>query len=152
MNDLLPILILSLAMGIFFTYKVVKGVRIYLDYKNGKMGKAKIIKQEWINTPIAKFSYLYPKQQLRIRYQFVLDNRVYEKEDDDIHFKYKKSENYPVPKVGDVINVFMPGSNNPNLVTINKTEDTIKPIIGIAFLAGLSFCIAFLIIYNIIKA
>ena len=148
MNELLPILIISLAMGIFFTYKVVKGIKTHLDYQNGKVIKAKIMNIEWIKSPPARFSVLYPNKQLRIQYQFVLNGKVYEKEDDDIYFKYKENDHYPMPKIGDIISVYVPGSNNPDLVTINKTEHTIKPIIGIAFLAIFSFGIALLVIYN----
>ncbi len=148
MNELIPILIISLTAGCFFTYKVIKGIIQYRDYRYGKMTKAQVKKIEWIDTPIMRFSYLYPKKQLRISYLFVLDDTIYEKDDDDIHFRYKQGNHNLIPKEGDVINVFVPKSKNPNKVTINKTEDTIKPIIGIVFLAILSFGIATLVIYN----
>ncbi|WP_148781587.1 hypothetical protein [Aquimarina intermedia] len=112
------------------------------------MIKAKVIKTEWIKTPLIKFSYLFPDKQLRILYRFVLDSDIYEKEDDDIHFAFKRFGPKPIPNKNDEINVFVPKSKNPNKVTFNESSNTIKPIIGFAFLAILSFGITSLIIYN----
>lgn len=145
MNE--PFLIF-LALGFFFTYKVVKGITSYLEYKSGKTIEAKVIKTEWINTPIIKFSSLYPKEQLRIAYRFSLHNSTYEKEEEDIHFKFKKGRKNRTPKENDLITVFAPKSNNPNKVTMNQFKDTIKPIIALAALALLAFGIAALIIFN----
>ena len=150
MNDNYTIMVITIMFGCLFTYKVVKGIWSYFDFKYGKVIKAKVVQIEWINAPLMKFSYLFPKEQLKILFHFSLDgSKMYEKEDIDIHFRYKKGYNSLVPKEGSIIDVYVPKSNNPNKVTFNKSKNTVKPIIGFGFLAILSFSIASLVFYNL---
>ena len=149
MDDQYIIVIITLLMGSFFTYKVIKGIWSYHDFKYGSIMKAKVVKMEWINAPLMKFSYLYPKKQLKIVFRFSMNNDLYEKEDVDIHFMYKKEINNSIPKEGNLIDVYVPRSRNPNRVTFNRPENTIKPIIGFAVLAFLSFSIAILVLFNL---
>ena len=149
MKDNLTILGITIFFGSFFTYKVIRGIWSYLDFKYGKVMKAKVVKMEWIDAPLMKFSYLYPKKQLKIVFHFSMNNDLYEKEDVDIHFRYKKGINNSIPKEGDMIDVYVPRSNNPNKVTFNKYESTLRTIIGFAVLAFISFSITALVLYNL---
>ncbi len=148
MNELLPILIISLTSTVFFFYKVIKGVRMHIGYRFGKKSNAEIVKAEWVDAPPAKFSSLYPKKQLKVCYRFNLGDDLYEKEDYDIHFRYRYLTDKVILKKGQSITIYIPKNNNPDRVTINKSEDTILPIIGFGFLGLISTGIAFLVLYN----
>lgn len=149
MNDLYIFVFLLGALITFFIYKIVKGILSIYNYKKGYKMKAKVVDLLWIKTPPARFSYLYPTEQLRITFRFVLENDTYEKSETDIHFKYKKVNFKSLPKIGDELEVYVPKNKDPNKVTINNINKTILPLIGLSLMVFFCLTILFLIMKNI---
>lgn len=121
MRDTKIFLIILIIITAFFVYKIVKEIISFFDYKNGKILKGEILDIEWIKSPLTRLSYLYPKEQLRLLFKFEINNEFYEKYDNDIHFKYRKDNYKSIPKKGDIVDVYIPKSKNPNKVTDRKS-------------------------------
>ncbi|CAL2094937.1 conserved hypothetical protein [Tenacibaculum sp. 190524A05c] len=146
MNDIYIFLVLLLILIIFFTYKLIKGIKDFYNYKYGFTESAKVLEFNWLPTPPTRLSYLFPKEQLRITYSFEINGELYKKTEDDIHFQFKKINPHTILKINDIIRVYVPKNNNPNKVTINKPKDSILPLVFLTLILFLCLIIFFSII------
>lgn len=147
-EDLNIFLILLFLASSFISYKIISTIIDIYNYKKGFKIEGKVSFLEWVKSPQTKFEYLYPKEQLKISYKIELDGKMYEKTENDIHFRYKKIEFKYLPKVGDKINVHIPKNKKLKKITINQVNKTFLPTILLSILLVICLFIILLILMN----
>ncbi len=136
-------------LNTFLGYKLIRGIVTIYNFKSGPIIQGEVLKISWKPVVLIKMSYLFPKEQLKVSFKFKLNEVFYEKTEEDVHFVFRRIGIKSAPKVGEEIQLYVPKNNNPNNVTINNPNKSIKPLILLAFLFIFSISVMSLVLLNI---